>query len=116
MRKARLLLVAGVALGCLVVIGAHSNFVAQAQPQVPKEDASSQPPPDIKVGVRVIFGSHADSRSRWKYTDNDRSPLVVQVKGNWVQLKGIEPSGVGLDGIPCWVNFASVDWYVVVPK
>jgi hypothetical protein len=113
MRRTTLLLVAGLALGCLVVIGAHTGFVAQAQPQIPKEDASGRTPPDIKVGA---FGSHADSRSRWNYTDNDKSPLVVQVKGNWVQLKGIQPSGLGLDGIPCWVNFASVDWYAVVPK
>jgi hypothetical protein len=63
MRKTTLLLVAGVALGWLVVIGAHSGFVAQAQPQVPKEDASSRTPPDIKVGAAAFTAARSDTAS-----------------------------------------------------
>ena len=114
MRKTALFLVLGLTLGCLIVAGVQKGAVAQAPPQGVKADAPGQPPPDLKVGDRVAFGGHASSLSQWQSTDGNKSPVVVAVKGNWVQLGGVRPEGYGFGGQPCWVNFDTVAWYVVL--
>ena len=50
--------------------------------------------------------------------NDSRAPVVVRVKGNWVLLKGIEPERINGGGtkFDCWVNFDTVDWYIVMPK
>jgi RNA polymerase sigma factor (sigma-70 family) len=81
----------------------------------PKEDVSARTPPDLKEGVRICFGTPADAQFRWRFTDGDKAPVVVRVKGNWVLLKGLEPGSFSGAG-ECWINFDTVGWYMVVPK
>jgi RNA polymerase sigma factor (sigma-70 family) len=81
----------------------------------PKDDVSAQTPPDLKEGVRVIFGTHSKEQFGWNYVNDNKTPVVVRVKANWVLLKGIEPQGFTGVG-ECWINFDTVAWYMVVPK
>jgi RNA polymerase sigma factor (sigma-70 family) len=81
----------------------------------PKEDVSARTPPDLKEGVRVVFGTHSKEQFGWNYLNDNKTPVVVRVKGNWVLLKGIEPQGYTGVG-ECWINFDTVAWYMVVPK
>jgi RNA polymerase sigma factor (sigma-70 family) len=79
-----------------------------------RDAATSQPPPDLKEGVRILFGG---SKQLWKSTKGDEPAVVARVQGNWVFLKGIEPQGYSLDGkAGCWVNFNYIEWYIIVPK
>ncbi len=107
--------VAGLALGCLAVVETRNDLMGQAPPPAPKEEASARTPP-LKVGDRVHFGASSLNQYRWRYTDNDRPPVVVRIQGNWVQLKGIEPENCGLSGNLYWINFDTVAWYAIVPK
>jgi RNA polymerase sigma factor (sigma-70 family) len=77
-------------------------------------DASARTPPDLKEGVRILF---ADSRTKWKFTKDEQSALVVRVQGNWVFLKYVEPQGLSLDGLTgCWINFNNIEWYLILPS
>jgi hypothetical protein len=84
--------------------------------QLPKGEVSTPTPPDLKEGVRVIFGPQSIVQTLWRFTDDGKSPVVVRVKGSWVLLKGIEPQGYTSGLGECWVNFDTVGWYMVVPK
>jgi RNA polymerase sigma factor (sigma-70 family) len=83
----------------------------------PKDDVSARTPPDLKEGVRVVFTTHSNEKFGENVWNDSKAPVVVRVKGNWVLLKGIEPARIlGGDGkFDCWVNFDTVDWYVVIP-
>jgi RNA polymerase sigma factor (sigma-70 family) len=123
--KAAVLLVLGIAfcgIGSLI----YTAKAQQGQPvkgqaedakaQVPpKDDVSARTPPDLKEGVRVVFATHSKEKFGWNYLNDNKSPVVVRVKGNWVLLKGIEPEGYTGVG-ECWINFDTVAWYMVVPK
>jgi hypothetical protein len=100
----------------LVVQQAVKPPAEDAKVQVPpKDDVSARTLPDLKVGVRVIFGTHSKEKFGWNYLNDNKTPVVVRVKGNWVLLKGIEPQGFTGVG-ECWINFDTVAWYMVVPK
>jgi RNA polymerase sigma factor (sigma-70 family) len=88
--------------------------VEDTKAQVQKDDVSARTPPDIKEGVRICFGTSTKEKFRW--TDDQKLPVVVRVKGNWVLLKGIEPERIITGTGECWVNFDTVGWYTVVPK
>jgi hypothetical protein len=87
-------------------------------PAPPKDDVSARTPPDLKEGVRVVFATHAKEQFGVNLLNDNSAPVVVRVKGNWVLLRGIEPERITGGGIKfdCWVNFDTVDWYVVMPK
>jgi hypothetical protein len=82
-----------------------------------RDAATSQPPPDLKEGVRILWGS--SSKQPWKSIKGEEPALVARVQGNWVFLKGVEPVGLGnsTDGkAGCWVNFNYIEWYIILPK
>jgi RNA polymerase sigma factor (sigma-70 family) len=122
------LLVLGIAF-CGIASLTHTATAQQGQPEKPpaedakvqvspKEDVSARTPPDLKEGVRVIFATHSKEKFGENVLQDSRAPVVVRVKGNWVLLKGIEPERITGGGtkFECWVNFDTVDWYMVVPK
>jgi RNA polymerase sigma factor (sigma-70 family) len=80
-----------------------------------KDTTSATPPPDLKEGVRIVFGGSRNHE--WRSIKGDEPAVVARVQGNWVLLKGVEPRGSSTDAqAGCWVNFNYVEWYTIVPK